>query len=265
MHVISKCPKVPLKAKVPLLWGTLLRMWSWIAGSLATVAMRNSVMCQLPGWKTLSVGWSMNTKTKQPSFRGRTHSSETGLNCSPMRYQWAMLPYYWEMWSWRMRVCIAALSMHQKSQGLPALTLEWLVSTFFYNLFQSKLMFKTRECSSALYFRYASRWRQMTVFMSKSVKHSLKWFIQTPDSFRNYTNDCLHLKWHTSLLYSEWKTACEQSSMSKFTIFIKQKTKSPWMTHYFWLDSASVHPGDSFYHMRPWENICELQWSDWSW
>ncbi len=69
-------------------------------------------------------------------------------------------------------------------------------------------------------------------------------------------NERLHLKSHTSLLYSRWKTVCELSSMSDFTVFIKQ------INYYFWQDTEVCIQWAVYYPVRPQERFCEWQWSD---
>lgn len=61
----------------------------------------------------------------------------------------------------------------------------------------------------------------------------------------------MHLKSHTSQLYSRWQTICEQNSMSGITLFIKQLAKSLWMTHYFRQDSEVCIWWTLFYPMSP--------------
>lgn len=72
----------------------------------------------------------------------------------------------------------------------------------------------------------------------------------------------MHLKSHTSQLYSRWRTICEQNSMSGITLFIKQLAKSLWMTHYFRRDSEICIWWTLFYPMSPQKRICEWQESN---
>ncbi len=56
---------------------------------------------------------------------------------------------------------------------------------------------------------------------------------------------------------SRWETVHEKCSMSKFTVFIKQRSKSTWMTYYYSRDSEVCIQWSLYYPSRPLERICE--------